>query len=569
MIRSGRSSLRIFPYFSLAVFLLPVLIGLLGTWLPAMGYLPAIGADTFTLQPFFEFFDHPSTSKALITTLVSGIGAPLLALTTSLWIIITVYGTPLWTRLSRMLAPLLAIPHASFAIGFAFLIAPSGWLLRLISPELSGFTSPPDFTLVKDPYGISLTLALAIKEVPFLLLMGMGALNQLDINRIRWVGGSLGYHNFRIWSRLILPQIYPQLRLPVLAVLAYSLSVVDISMILGPTIPPTLPVLLNRWFNDPAIASRLTGAAGASFLFFLVGTVIALFLLLERLWQGYFSAKLIDGRRKSPLDIIRPTGAVLTWLMLLTTFASLLTLLFWSCTRSWRFPASFPTALTLRFWYKGIEQALPALINSGLIGVTATLIATILVLGCLEYEVVLTRTGHTDHSQKMIWILYLPLLVPQISFIFGIQTIVVFFHLDGKLPSLIASHLIFVLPYVFLTISQVYRTYDQRYMQIAATMGISPIRNYFRVKIPMLLKPIAFGMATGFSVSVVQYLPTLYVGAGRFATITTETVNLAAGADRRIIGVYGLLQFLLPVCGFCISLLIPALLFRGKKGMQN
>jgi putative thiamine transport system permease protein len=42
----------------------------------------------------------------------------------------------------------------------------------------------------------------------------------------------------------------------------------------------------------------------------------------------------------------------------------------------------------------------------------------------------------------------------------------------------------------------------------------------------------------GFAVSVAQYLPTLFVGAGRFNTVTTEAVTLAgrrpALADRRL-----------------------------------
>jgi len=36
----------------------------------------------------------------------------------------------------------------------------------------------------------------------------------------------------------------------------------------------------------------------------------------------------------------------------------------------------------------------------------------------------------------------------------------------------------------------------------------------------------------GFAVSVAQYLSTLYVGAGRLRTVTTEAVTLASGAQR-------------------------------------
>lgn len=569
MSRTHKNRLQLFPLVSLAVFVLPVLVGLLGTWLPACGYLPIIGATDFSFVPFADFFSHPATPGALLTTLISGFGAPFFALLFTLWLVITLYDTRLWQWLKKLLSPLLAIPHASFAIGFSFLVAPSGFILRLLSPEFSGLTNPPDLALIKDPLGLSLTAVLILKEIPFLLLMSIAALNQLDTGRIRWIGGSLGYSNFRIWSRLIIPQIYPQLRLPVLAVLAYSLSVVDVSMIIGPTVPPTLAVLLNRWFNDPDIAVRLTGAAGATVLFLLVILAIGCTFLLERWLSPFARAARINGKRKSMLDYFRFTGTISVWLLLLTNLFSIAVLAVWSFTRTWRFPDNLPTVWSLRYWAKGLDQALHPLIETGLIGCGATLIATVLVLGCLENEVYLAQAKQQSRLAKIIWILYLPLLVPQISFLFGVQTTVVFFHLDGKISSVIGAHLIFVLPYVFLTIAEIYRKYDQRFVQVAVTLGKSPVRAYFSVKVPMLLKPIVFSMATGFGVSVVQYLPTLFVGAGRITTITTETVSLASGADRRIIGVYALLQLALPLTAYLASFALPAFIFRKRSAMQN
>ena len=49
----------------------------------------------------------------------------------------------LWLRLLRRLGPILALPHAAFAIGLVLLLAPSGWLLRLVPPWLSGLSAPP------------------------------------------------------------------------------------------------------------------------------------------------------------------------------------------------------------------------------------------------------------------------------------------------------------------------------------------------------------------------------------------------------------------------------------------
>jgi putative thiamine transport system permease protein len=57
----------------------------------------------------------------------------------------------------------------------------------------------------------------------------------------------------------------------------------------------------------------------------------------------------------------------------------------------------------------------------------------------------------------------------------------------------------------------------------------------------------------GFSVSVVQYLPTLYVGAGRFATVTTEAVALASGGQRNLMAAFAWLQWLLPALVFALA----------------
>ena len=77
------------------------------------------------------------------------------------------------------MTPLLAVPHLAMAVGLAFLLSPSGWIARLISPWPSGWQIPPDIALVQGPFGIALTLGLCIKEMPFLVLMIFAALGQI------------------------------------------------------------------------------------------------------------------------------------------------------------------------------------------------------------------------------------------------------------------------------------------------------------------------------------------------------------------------------------------------------
>jgi putative thiamine transport system permease protein len=190
--------------------------------------------------------------------------------------------------------------------------------------------------------------------------------------------------------------------------------------------------------------------------------------------------------------------------------------------------------------------------------------ALLLSVACLEHE---ARYGRRP-SNRALWLLYLPLLVPQIAFLFGAQVLLVLARLDGSWPALAWSHLIFVLPYVFLSLADPYRAWDERYARSARCLGATPNRVWLRVKLPMLLRPVLTALAVGFAVSVGQYLPTLFAGGGRFATLTTEAVALAAGGDRRVIGVYALLQMGLPFLGFALAQGIPAWRFRHRRGLQ-
>ncbi|TYK98148.1 ABC transporter permease subunit, partial [Streptococcus dysgalactiae] len=132
--------------------------------------------------------------------------------------------------------------------------------------------------------------------------------------------------------------------------------------------------------------------------------------------------------------------------------------------------------------------------------------------------------------------IYLPLLLPQIAFMFGAQVFAVKLGIDGTLPAVAWAHFLFVFPYVLLALADPWKALDPRYARSAAALGSSPTGTLVRIKLPILLRPILIASAIGFAVSVAQYVPTLFVGGGRVATLTTEAVALASGGDRRVVG---------------------------------
>lgn len=555
--------LRLAPLLTLALFLAPIVAGLVGTALPAFGYMPALGLTTVSLQPWRDLAATPGIGGSIWLTIVVGLGATLLSLVLALGFCATAHARPWMARLERLLAPLLATPHAAIAIGFAFLILPSGWMARAVSPELTGWVRPPALVTVRDPHGLSLIAGLLLKEVPYLILMIIGSSAQARVRDSVATARALGYGPAKAWFAAALPRIYPQIRLPVFAVLAFSLSVVDVALVLGPGTPPTLAVQATRWFLDYDLTLYPRASAAAMLQLFVVIACIGVWHVASR---GIGRAGRIWLRRGIRCDATGKVAGLAAYIALLAGVAAILSMagmLLWSIAVEWRFPDAVPAVFSLEAWAR-LEQDLarPFRFTIG-IGVTATLLALLLVLLCLEHE---DRVGRRP-GVNALWLLYLPLLVPQIAFLFGAQVTLVRIGLDGTLIAVIWAHLMFVLPYVFLSLADPFRALDPRYVRSATALGTGSNLAVIRVKLPMLTKPILIAAAVGFAVSVGQYLPTLFAGAGRISTLTTEAVTLSSGADRRILGVYATLQAALPLGLYLCALIAPAFVFRNRRGL--
>jgi putative thiamine transport system permease protein len=135
----------------------------------------------------------------------------------------------------------------------------------------------------------------------------------------------------------------------------------------------------------------------------------------------------------------------------------------------------------------------------------------------------------------------------------GLYTLALHTRLEGQWIGLLLAHTVMVLPYVLLALSPAYLGFDPRAAQLAASLGHGHWAFLLRVKWPLLRRSLSASAAVGFAVSVTQYLPTLYIGAGRFVTVTTEAVTLAAGAQRSLTSAYAGLQFILPVIAFALA----------------
>jgi len=267
------------------------------------------------------------------------------------------------------------------------------------------------------------------------------------------------------------------------------------------------------------------------------------------------------GAREAVLQAAGTVAAVLATGPVLMGLAGLA---LWSVAGLWPFPAVLPDTLALRTWAAALPGLGDPVRTSLVVGAAAVAISLALVLASLEAGL---RHGRGAGARVM-WLLYLPLIVPQVAFLFGLQTLAVAARLDAQLGGVILAHVVFVLPYVYLSLAEPWRALDPRYAAVGASLGAGADRLFWMVRLPLLLAPVLTAAAVGFAVSIGLYLPTLLVGGGRVATLTTEAVALAAGGDRRLIGLYGLAQMLAPMAGFALALAVPALVWRRRRALR-
>jgi putative thiamine transport system permease protein len=362
-----------------------------------------------------------------------------------------------------------------------------------------------------------------------------------------------------MWWKCVLPQWLPKLRLPIFAVLAYGISVVDVALIVGPTNPPTFAVLVWQWFSDADLSLLPRACAGAVVLFFVALLLIALMRGIEWFIVSGIKCWQYSGRRGIQLPgltsalILVSIGGVMLPLMSL-----------WSVAQRWRYPDFLPTRYSLRFWQHEWASILSTIEQSVLIALLSASIALIFSIIVHEYRI--------KYRWKIpSYFMLLPMFIPQLSLLFGLQIITLI--VDGSMYWwwVCWSHMFFAFPFIYLSLDGPWKSYDLRFTQAALSLGKSPCFAFTRVKLPILFPAIMYAWAIGISVSFAQYLPTLILGAGRVITLTTEAVALTSGSDRRVIAIYGLWQGILPLVFFWVALTLGRLspMYRRQRSQKG
>ncbi|MDW3570706.1 thiamine ABC transporter permease [Enterobacter asburiae] len=496
-------------------------------WLAmAVIYLPILPAGVMLFAPALSatnwqrLLNDPQLPQATVATLVSTLIATLGALLIALFFVCLLWPGQRWRRLTTRLPWLLAIPHVAFATSALLLFAEGGLFYQVCTVCTAPF----------DRYGVGLGLTLAVKESAFVLWAIYAVLPEKRLAQQKIVLQTFGYGRYQTLSWLILPAIAPVLGAVMLAVLAWSLSVVDVAIVLEPGNPPTLAVLAFQWLSQGDAQQQEKGMLLCLLLLVLLAALAALGYGLWKAWRRTIP-QLAGTRRRSQRAL--PERA----------FSGLLPACGILC-----------TAVLLMQAQGGDVGPVGTSLSFGLL---SSLIALIVIFLWLEWG--------PQRGAAWVWS---PLALPALPLVTGQYFIALRLGLDGHYVAVLWSHLLWVLPWMLLVLQPAWRRIDPRLILTARTLGWRRAKIFLLLKCPMLVRPALLAFAIGFSVSMAQYMPTLWLGAGRFATLTTETVALSSGGSIPVLANRALGLLLVTGTVFGLAALISRLVGRYRQGLR-
>lgn len=519
------------------------LIVTLVTSLPLFGLVLGLWPSApISWELISRFLAYNGLFTSIANSLFLALVAPLLALYVAFLVYSQYRFNPRWQTLEQRLAPLLSLPHLAVALGLVYLFSSQSMVWSALC-SLFGHNAPDWLGLPRKSL-VTMLLAIGIKEVPFFLLIFSALGRQLAIKDWLLQGRALGYSEGASWWLLVFPVMLRQSRLALLAAMAYTLSVLDISLLIGPNIPELYAVVLYNWQTGFSAIEQSQAFLGNVVLLLMLGLLVVSIYLHEWMARKHLGTLAVMA---NPLKITRLGRIFSFWLSFFTllTLGILVTFFLWSMGWS-KNGATGLTELSFKLWKEEWFFMQQPLLHSLNIAIFSSVLGVAMSLLALELQRQSKR-----YLPDYVWLM--AILLPQLSMVYGWQIAHNAISASYHSAWIILSHLPFTFAYSYLVMRGPFQSLNRHYEMVAASFGYSYWQQWWFIRFALLRPALLSALAIAFSVSIAQYISTLMIGAGRVATITTEAVAIAAGNEPAITAVYMLVQATLPFMAFLVA----------------
>ena len=219
-----------------------------------------------------------------------------------------------------------------------------------------------------------------------------------------------------------------------------------------------------------------------------------------------------------------------------------------------------PDAYSLR-WYRDMfanEQWIHSIKNSFLIGVSATLLATL--LGTLA-ALGLSRP-HMPWRIPIMSLLISPMIVPIIITAAGMFFFYSSVGLAQTTFGIILAHTALGTPFVVITVTATLFGFDATLIRASANLGATPVHTFFRVVVPMILPGVISGGLFAFVISFDEVVCVIFLAGFEQRTIPRQ---MWAGIREQISPTILAVATLLIVFSVCMMITLELLRRRNER----
>ena len=219
-----------------------------------------------------------------------------------------------------------------------------------------------------------------------------------------------------------------------------------------------------------------------------------------------------------------------------------------------------PDAYSLR-WYRDMfanEQWIHSIKNSFIIGISATLLATL--LGTLA-ALGLSRP-HMPWRIPIMSLLISPMIVPIIITAAGMFFFYSSVGLSQTTTGIILAHTALGTPFVVITVTATLFGFDTTLMRASANLGATPVQTFFRVIVPMILPGVISGGLFAFVISFDEVVCVIFLAGFEQRTIPRQ---MWAGIREQISPTILAVATLLIVFSVCMMIVLELLRRRNER----
>ena len=186
------------------------------------------------------------------------------------------------------------------------------------------------------------------------------------------------------------------------------------------------------------------------------------------------------------------------------------------------------------YWYEELfkdGEALEALINSLVLAVSSSILATI--IGTFAaFSIAHSKNKYYQKTMKSIT--NIPMMNPDI--VTGVSMMLLFVGVGLVLSlgsvlgfwTMLIAHTTFNLPYVILSVLPKFQQMDKKTVEAALDLGCTPRQTFFKVELPAILPGIISGLMMSFTLSLDDFVISHFVSSPDFKTLPLYIYNQTA-----------------------------------------